>query len=254
MTQFWAMFKKENISFIRTYKLLIFCSVFLLLAFLSPLSAKFMPEILSNFLPKEVADSFPEPTAFSSWEQFFKNFSQIGLFIIVLLFAPILSAERQNGTLIILFSKGLSRSAVVMSKWLFAAFMWTIGYVISFAIVYFYTEFYWPANDVTQLFLAIFTLWLFGIFLISVIIFANVLFRSYFSTLLFTLGIIILLFIVAIFPKLEKISILRLATENNAILQNLFTWQDYTVLMSVTSGLSIILVLLAVIIFNKKTV
>ncbi|VEI08270.1 hypothetical protein [Kurthia zopfii] len=111
-----------------------------------------------------------------------------------------------------------------------------------------------PTFDIEPLFFAIFTLWLFGLFLISVIIFANVLFRSYFSTLLFTLGIIILLFIVAIFPKLEKISILRLATENNAILQNLFTWQDYTALMSVTSGLSIILVILATVIFNKKTV
>lgn len=111
MNQVSALFKKEWIDFFRNYRLLILAIVFFILAFSSPLTAKFMPEILGNFLPKDVADSFPTPTAFDSWQQFFKNFSQIGLFVFVLIFGASLSNERQHGTLVIPLTKGLSRTS-----------------------------------------------------------------------------------------------------------------------------------------------
>ena len=139
MNQVSALFKKEWIDFLRNYRLLILATVFFILAFSSPLTAKFMPEILGNFLPKDVADSFPTPTAFDSWQQFFKNFSQIGLFVFVLIFGASLANERQHGTLVIPLTKGLSRTSVILVKSLFSMIMWTIVYVLSVLVVYAYT-------------------------------------------------------------------------------------------------------------------
>lgn len=253
MTQAWALFKKEIMEFSRNYKLLIVVSVFLLFGFLNPLSAKFLPEVLSSVLPKEVAESFPAPTAFDSWVQFFKNISQLGLFVIVLVFGSILSSERQSGTLIILLTKGLPRQTVLHVKASFAMLVWTASYCLTFIITFAYTQYYWPDNAVTQLFLALFLLWLFGIFLIEIIVLGNVLFRSFFSTLLFTAVVLVLLFIISIFPKLEKISIIRLALDNNAVLHGSFTWSDFGYPIALTIILILSLHTLAVTLFNRKS-
>lgn len=249
-----ALFKKEWMEFTRNYKLLIIGCVFLFFGFSSPLMAKFMPEILTNFLPKEVADSFPAPTAFDSWAQFFKNISQMGIFVIVLIFGSILANERQSGTLIIFLTKGLKRSHVIYVKSAFSMVIWTISYVLSFLITYAYTAYYFDTTAIDQLFLAIFLLWLFGIFILSVTILGNVLFRSYFSSLLFTACVVVALFIIAFFPKLENISILRLATENNDVLHGVFHFSDYGYPIACTIICCVICHLLAIQLFNRKEV
>lgn len=252
MNQVSALFKKEWMDFLRNYRLLILATVFFILAFSSPLTAKFMPEILGNFLPKDVADSFPTPTAFDSWQQFFKNFSQIGLFVFVLIFGASLSNERQHGTLVIPLTKGLSRTSVILVKSLFSMIMWTIVYVLSVLVVYGYTIYYWPKEDVQHLFLSVFLLWLFGIFVASVLILGNVLFRSFFGTLLFAVGILIVLFIISLFEKLKDLSLIRLISENNLVLHGEYVWSDYTGVLITTSICIIACHLLAIVLFNRK--
>lgn len=254
MNSSFALFKKELMEFSRNYKLLILTTVFLFFAILSPLTAKFMPEILTSVLPQEVANSFPEPTAFDSWEQFFKNISQLGLFLLVIIFGSILTADRQNGTLVILLTKGLKRSTVIFVKSTFAMIIWSILYWLASAITFGYTAFYWPNNEVQQLFLALFLVWVFGLFIISLIILCNVLFRSFFSTLLSIGGVIVILFILSIFPKLENISLLRLLSDNNFILKNMYQWHDYTVLLIVSAVLILAFHAIAIMIFNRKTI
>lgn len=247
-----ALLKKEWMEFIRSYKLLIICCVFLFFGFSSPLAAKFLPEILANFLPENVANSFPEPSAFDSWAQFFKNISQLGLFVIVLLFGSILSAERQSGTLIIFLTKGLKRHTVIYVKSFFAIAIWSVSYIVAFTITYCYTEFYWHTDAIQQLFLANLLLWLFGVFIIATVILGNVLFTSYFSTLLFTALIVVLLFIINLFQKLEKFSLIRLVSDNNAILHGQFHAVDYSYSITLIFVIIILFQLLTVKLFNKQ--
>lgn len=254
MKQSQVLFKKEWMEFIRSYRFLIIGCLFLFFAFSSPLMAKFMPEIVGTFLPEDVAKAFPDPTAFDSWAQFFKNISQIGLFVFVIVFGSILTSERQSGTLILSITKGLKRSTVINVKFVFTATVWTVSYLISFLITYAYTLFYWPKDEVQQLFLANFSLWLFGILLIALILLGNVLFRTFIGTLLMIVGFIILLFIISFFPKLENIQILRLATENNAMLKGLFTFSDYTSVIILTVCLIIGILIAAIQLFNRKEI
>lgn len=248
-----ALFKKETLEFSRTYKLLIVITVFLIFAIMSPLAAKFMPEIMAQFLPKEVADSFPTPSALDSWAQFFKNFSQIGLFVTALLFAGTIIHERNEGTLIILLTKGLRRSTVVLAKTIFSMVVWTVMYWGAFGITYFYTWYYWKGDNVEHLGLAIGNLWLFGIVLIAVILFGNVLFKSIYSNLLWLALFVGIWFIVSIFPKLEDYNILRLATDGNNILKGLSDASDFNWIYVISLGLIIVLQVLTIRIFNKKS-
>ncbi|WP_397538898.1 ABC transporter permease subunit [Rummeliibacillus pycnus] len=254
MNSFIALFKKETMEFSKTYKFLIIVTVFLILSILSPLTAKFMPDIMAQFLPKEVAESFPDATALDSWAQFFKNFSQIGLFVVALLFAGTLIHERTEGTLIILLTKGLSRSTVVLAKTIFAMLIWTVMYWFSFAVTYFYTWYYWKNDHVEHLGLAVGNLWLFGLVLISVILLGNVLFKSIYANLLWTAFFVIVWFVVSIFPKAADFNILRLASDSNNLLQGLVETDEYTWIYTIAIGLIVLMLLLSVRVFNKKAI
>lgn len=252
--QLAVMLKKETIEFFRTYKMLILFIVFLLFAIISPLTAKFMPEILTFVLPEEVAETFPDPTAIDSWAQFFKNFSQLGLFVLTILFANSLIHEKIEGTLTILLTKGLRRKTVYLAKLLFAWGIWSVGYWVSFLVTYFYTWYYWKEETVEHLIIAVSHLWLFGIFLLSVIFLGNVLFKSIFANLFFVAIIVVGLFILSFFPKADPINVLVLATDNLHILQEGFVLKDYIWTYVVTSLGSIILTVIGIIYFKRNAI
>lgn len=253
MHTFIALFKKETMEFNRTYKFLIVISVFMIFAIMSPLTAKFMPEILAQVLPKEVADSFPAPSALDSWAQFFKNFSQIGLFVITLLFAGTIIHERNEGTLIILLTKGLRRSTVVFVKTIFSMLVWTVMYWAAFGVTYFYTWYYWKDENVHHLGLAVGNLWLFGLLLIAVVLFGNILFKSIYGNLLWIALFVGAWLIVSIFPKAEDINLLRLATDGNHILKGVNDAGDFAWIYGISVGLIVVLQVLTIRIFNKKS-
>ena len=52
MKSFIAFSKKEFIEYLRTYKLFISIMIFLILGFLNPISAKYLPEIVSLVMPE----------------------------------------------------------------------------------------------------------------------------------------------------------------------------------------------------------
>lgn len=249
-----VMLKKETVEFIRNYKLLIIFVVFLLFAIISPLTAKFMPEIMTLVLPKEIAESFPNPTAIDSWAQFFKNFSQMGLFILTILFANSLIHERAEGTLTLLLTKGLRRRTVYLAKLLFAIIIWTICYWLSFFVTYFYTWYYWQDETVEHLFIAIIHLWLFGIFLLSVIFLGNVLFNSIFGNLLFVGTMIVGLFILSIFPKADPYNVLILAKDNLNILQEGYVLKDYIWTYILTCIGSLLLTFIGISYFKRTNI
>ncbi len=67
MTEYTAFVKKEFCEQVRTYKLLVTGLVFLLLGMMNPLTAKFMPELISNFMPAGMSIEMTEPTMMDSW-------------------------------------------------------------------------------------------------------------------------------------------------------------------------------------------
>ena len=124
MNGYCAFFKKEMMENLRTYKFLILALVFLALGIMSPLSAKYLPDLVAAFLPEGANLGIGEPAILDSWAQFFKNVPQIGLIVLVILFSTMLSAEFTKGTLVNFVTKGLSRSGVILAKSTAALLIW----------------------------------------------------------------------------------------------------------------------------------
>lgn len=81
MKDIYYFTKKELLEVWRTKRLLILLVVFIIFGILSPLMAKLTPEILKSSFGSEVQLTIPEPTSIDSWVQFYKNITQMGIYI-----------------------------------------------------------------------------------------------------------------------------------------------------------------------------
>jgi ABC-2 type transport system permease protein len=239
-------------DYLRNYKAMILIIVFAILGIMSPLSAKFMPDILKEFMPAGMSIKIPEPTNIDSWTQFFKNVSQMGSIVMVIIFSGMMSSEYEKGTLVNLVTKGLPRKTIIAAKYTIALVLWTISYWECFFITWAYTLYYFPQGKTTNLTLAVFGFYLFGIMLISIVTLGAISFKNTYSSLLFTASFTVMLFIINLFPKAVKWNPLQLASSNINILQGTLVFSDIKYSL-VTLVLTIVCAYgLSIKIFNKK--
>lgn len=254
MKNFVAFLKKELLESVRTYKLLIILTVFFVFGMMSPLTAKLLPEILSSFMPEGIKITIIEPTAVDAWAQFFKNISQLGLFMTVILFSGILSTELSKGTLINMLTKGLSRSAVILSKFTSMAIIWTLSYTAAFIITWGYAIYLFPGDIVSNLLLSVFCLWLFGLFLLSLLLLGATLTKSNYGCLLLTGAVIGVLMFCNIVPNVQKYSPISLAAFNVSLLTNAVAASELLWPIVITSLCASACVIASVLIFNKNQI
>ncbi len=254
MNQYIAFTKKEFLEAVRTRKLLIMFSIFLMIGFMNPLIAKVTPALLEKFMPEGMVIEIADPTAFDSWTQFYSNVIQIGLISLVLVFSGLITNEYNKDTLINVLTKGLNRKNVILSKFTAASVIWTGAYILCFLVTWLYTTVLWSEDSLNNLIQAALYLWVYGIFLITLIILGNSLFKSSIGTLLFVGGLVIIQFLINIITPIQKFNPIMLASDNlNLIAGNLnnsyFVWS-----LSITLILIITILILSINIFNKREV
>lgn len=254
MRAFLAFTKKEFCEVSRTYKLFIMGAVFLIMGMMNPLTAKLTPELLKTFMPEGMNITVPDPSAIDSWMQFFKNVPQMGLIVLMIVFSGTITNEFARGTLITMLTKGLSRSTVILSKFTLTALVWTASYVICFVVSLGYTIYFWNNEGISNLILAVFCLWLFGILLLAVLLLGGVLFNSSYGGLLFAGLFVITLFIIDIIPKIKNYNPIRLASDNVALLTNKIVVSEVTIPIVITIILMILMISCTIVVFNKKQV
>jgi ABC-2 type transport system permease protein len=117
---FRTLLAKEFREQWRTWKAIVFLAVFLITGIISPILAKYTPELLKMVpnLPAGLADFIPAPTMADSVVQYLKNTGQFGILLVILLTMGVVAQEKERGTAAMLLTKPVSRSAVILAKWL----------------------------------------------------------------------------------------------------------------------------------------
>ena len=117
---FRALLAKEFREQWRTWKMIVFLAVFLISGIISPVLARYTPELLKSIpnLPAGLADFIPTPTVADSVAQYLKNTEQFGILLVILLTMGVVAQEKERGTAAMLLTKPVSRSAVILAKWL----------------------------------------------------------------------------------------------------------------------------------------
>lgn len=254
MRAYLAFTQKEFLESLRTHKILIMFLVFMLFGMLSPLTAKLTPKLLESLITDGIQITIPEPTAFDSWAQFFKNVSQMGFIVLAILFSGMMANEFNRGTLINILTKGLSRRTVILSKFTMASVIWTVCYMFCFGLSYVYTVYFWSGDEVLNLMLSVFCLWLFGILLLSVILLGGVIFRNSYGSLMFVAGFTAILFLLNIVPKLHQYNPIALASNNMSLLTGDTVPKDLTAPFIISIAIIIGAIVTAIGVFNKKPI
>ncbi len=251
MRAYFAFTKKEFTENVRTYKLIIMLATFLIFGIMSPIFAKLMPELLKT-LGDGISITVPEPTAIDSWAQFFKNVGQMGMFVLVIVFGGIMANEFSRGTLVNVLTRGMKRYTVILSKFTVATLIWTLSYLLCLAVTYGYTAYFWESYDLHHIFLAFFSLWLFGILLITLLILGGTLFKTFSGSLLLCGGAVVIMSLVNISPNLQKYNPITLSGNGIVLLTGQKSTADFVPAVIICTLFVFILMTVSIMVFNKK--
>ena len=254
MKAFIAFTKKEFMESFRTYKFAILLTIFLLFGFMNPIVAKVMPEMIQSFLPEGMTITLAPSTALDSWMQFFKNVSQMGFILLVVLNSGLMANEFSRGTLVNMLTKGLSRPTVVLSKLFAATLTWTLSYLICIAVTYAYTVYFWESANVENLFLALFGLWIFGVLLIALTLLGGILFKNMAGSLLFTGIMVVVMTVINIIPKASPYNPSTISTNNVALITGAQSTSEFSLAIVVSVIVISSIIGTAIVIFNRRQI
>lgn len=256
MKTFIIFLKKEILEQIRTKKLMILGLLFIFFGILNPLTAKMTPwllEVLSESMESSgINITIVEITALDSWVQFFKNIPML-LIIFILMQSNVFSKEYQNGTLTLVLTKGFERYKIVLSKMVVMLVVWSLGFLLCFGITYFYNAYFWDNSIVYNLFFSSLSWWIFGVFTIILFMSLATYFESNGSALALTGGTVFMLYLISLLPKINKFLPITL-TDGNSLIYDLKEVKYYLPSLIITICLSVVLVLISVLTFNKKKI
>lgn len=207
MNGFAAFLKKEMLEGIRTGRFFLLGLVFALFGIMNPAIAKLTP-----WLMEQMADSLAESgmavtaapvTALASWGQFFKNIP-MGLLAFVLVYSGSFPREYQSQTLVPLLTKGLCRYQVVLAKSGVMLLLWSACYWLCFGITWGYNAWLWEKQSAVFFGEAGFCWWLFGCFVIGLLVLFSTLLRTYTGVLLAVGGVLLGLYFAGLFPSVQE--------------------------------------------------
>jgi len=253
MKQFISFTKKELRESIATYRLYILLAVFVIVGIMGPLIAMITPALFESLSGEDfIVIYMPEPTAVDSWTQFFSGFSQMAIPALAIIFSGIMANEFSRGTLLNLLTKGLNRGTVIMAKFFSASILWTVSFVICIAVCYVYTALLWDMDAINYIILVFGAPWLFGLLMISLLIFGGTLSGSFYGSLFSCFGAIGVMFAIGFVPGVPRFNPLSLTSGTLSIIRGTGTPSDFIPAAIICAIATITLLAGSIALFNKK--
>lgn len=249
-----AFLRKEWVELCRTGRLLILLLIFTLLGIMNPALAKLTPWLM-EMVSESLADTGLITTtvtvdAMTSWGQFYKNIP-IGLIIFILISSGSFTDEYQKGTLIPVVTKGLSRRKIVFAKTLMILASWTTLYLLCFGITYGYNAYFWDNRIAHHPFLAAALFWLFGVWVIALLVVFSAVAQNGTQVLLGVGGVVLGGYILSSFLKLSRFLPIKLM-DGMSLLQGTDHPGDYYAGIAAVGLMVFLCMVLAPVFFDRK--
>jgi ABC-2 type transport system permease protein len=128
MTGFGILLRKELLEAWRTRRLPVVAVLFLVVGIVSPLTARYLPEILTATLGDQLPIPIPTPVAADALAQLQKNMGQLGALAAIALAMGSVSGELDRGTAALVLAQPATRGAFLVAK------LVAIGVVLAVAV------------------------------------------------------------------------------------------------------------------------
>lgn len=144
-----SIVKKEILEMVRTSRLLIWTVVCMIFGIISPLTAYYLPDIISAFGATEnIAITFGNITYHDSVEQYIKNFGQIGTIVLILMMMGSVAGEKVDGSVQFLLVRPVGTIGILVAKLVSLLVLLVIGLMGSILTMGFYTWYLFPGFPV----------------------------------------------------------------------------------------------------------
>jgi ABC-2 type transport system permease protein len=141
-----VLVRKELFEQWRTMRLVIVTVVFLGFGIMSPVFAKYTPELVKALVPpNQLPVALPAPVVADAIAQFGKNVGQILTVAAILLSMGAIATEKERGTAAFILTKPASRAAFVVAKLVGVAATLAIAMAVSGVASYAYTTWLFTA-------------------------------------------------------------------------------------------------------------
>ncbi|MEO8452477.1 MAG: ABC transporter permease [Gemmatimonadota bacterium] len=148
MSVFLVTLRKELMEQRRTHRLLVVGVVLIVFGLLSPLAARYTPEMI-KLLPNgaAMAQLIPRPTIMDAVGQYLKNVSQFGVVLALLVTMGAVAQEKDRGTAAVMLVKPLPRATFLVAKFAALAVTFSLSLLGSALAAYYYTMLLFHAPD-----------------------------------------------------------------------------------------------------------
>lgn len=180
----FVLLKKEVKAILRTYQCWLVPLIFIFFGILSPVSAKFLPEILKAAMQSDAPQNMviqikiPEPTAADAYMQWLKNLSQFGMLTVILLSMGLISEEKLRGTLEMVATKPVSRTSIVLSKFASQTGLFALSIALGTAVCFLYTYLLFDNANLGPLIFSTLSFVIYAILILSITIFFSSLLKN----------------------------------------------------------------------------
>lgn len=168
-----VLLKKEMLEMARSYKWIWMPMVFIALGIMQPLTSYYLPDIIEEFggLPEGAVFEIPMPGSEQVFAETLGQFSQIGLFVVVLALMGSLAGERSSGTAVMILAKPVSHASYFLAKWIAGTLITTVSYLAGAAAALYYIYLLFDPIHIQQILLSslFYMMWL--LFTVTLVLF-----------------------------------------------------------------------------------
>ena len=148
MSGFGILVRKELLEAWRTRRLPAVAVLFVVVGIISPLTARYLNEILAAALGDQLPMILPEPTAAMAIEQVQKNLGQLGALAAIALAMGSVAAELDRGTAALILAQPATRPAFLLAKLLGIAVVLAVCTAAAMLVAWIYTAILFEALPV----------------------------------------------------------------------------------------------------------
>ena len=253
----WIMFKKECFENYKKNRFLVMTVVLLLFGITSPLTAKFMPEIVKMILGSteemlKLGFQLPDPTISDSYVQYFKNLTQMGIFVQILVYMGLVSEEKSKGTVALVLTKAVPRTTFLLSKFAAGCVVLITSLLVSAAGFYYYTWLLFDEMPGSGTVTGILLYLLFAFFILAYTIFASTITKSVAISALVAIGGYFSLSIIALLPKISDYFPMKLTDAAYTLSMGTAVAGDYTKSIIATCIGIVLLLVVSMVSFQRQ--
>ena len=173
------------------------------------------------------------------------------MLVFVVLQSGIFTKEYKSGTLVISLTKGLERYKIVVCKAVMLVATWSVLYWLYFGVTYGVTACFWDNGVAQNLGLAVVCGWLFGVWVMALIVLFSTLSKGTAGVLLGSGGVVFGMSLVSALPKIGKY-FPTILSDGTSLVYGLVSAGSYTAAIVITVVVTIACFVVSVPIFNKK--